>query len=142
MSPERPPRRMDPFAEQFWAFTQERDFRLQRCADCGKTRWPPAPVCDGCLSEAFAWAPSPGEGTLVSWVVFHRQYFPEYPPPHPVVLVELDEGPLFIGIPVDIPIQQLQDGMRLRVDWLPGRDRFGEYQLPVFRAVAARPPAT
>ena len=129
---DRPVRRMDPYAAQFWEFTKQEEFRLQQCDDCGKFRWPPAPVCDGCLSEAFTWTPLTGEGRLLSWVVFHRQYFPEYPTPHHVLIAELDQGPLFIAPPVDLPVESLQEGMRLRVTWSPARDAFGEYNLPVF----------
>ena len=133
MATERPPRRMDPYAEQFWQFTRSKEFRLQRCAACGRFRWPPAPVCDGCLSEDFSWTAVSGKGTVLSWVTFHRGYFPEYPPPHTVVMVELAEGPLFITIPVDIARDELSDGMRMEVAWVEARDRFGDYHLPVFR---------
>jgi uncharacterized OB-fold protein len=40
----RPPRRLDPFAARFWEFTKAGEFRLQRCAECGKFRWPPSPT--------------------------------------------------------------------------------------------------
>src|SRR6266487_2084823 len=95
MATERPVRRMDPQAAQFWEFTKNQEFRLQRCSECGGFRWPPAAVCSQCLSEEYIWTPVSGEGRLLSWVTFRRQYFPEYPPPHRVVVVELDEGPLF-----------------------------------------------
>jgi uncharacterized protein len=136
----RPPRRLDPYAAQFWEFTREQDFRLQRCAECDKFRWPPAPACDRCLSEGFDWIAVTGKGTLLSWVIFRRQYFHEYPSGHPVGLVELDEGPLFITIPVDAagePVKDgagLAEGLRMEVAWADAQDQFGEYQLPVFRA--------
>ena len=139
MATERPPRRMDPYAEQFWQFTRSKEFRLQRCAACGRFRWPPAPVCDGCLSEDFSWTAVSGKGTVLSWVTFHRGYLPEYPPPHTVVMVELAEGPLFITIPVNrdgSAIQDsegLRDGLRMELDWADAQDEFGEYWLPVFK---------
>jgi uncharacterized OB-fold protein len=132
MVTERPVRRMDPYAEQFWEFTKHREFRLQACDDCGKFRWPPAPVCDGCLSEQFTWTPIMGEGRLLSWVVFHRQYFPEYPPPHHVLMVELDAGPLFIAPPLELAADALHDGLRLQIAWSAAQDRYGDYNLPVF----------
>lgn len=132
---QRPERRMDRHADQFWQFTVRREFRLQQCRECAKFRWPAAPVCDGCLSEAFEWAPVSGRGRALSWVSFRRQYFPEYPAPHQVVMVELDEGPLFIAIPVELDGRELEDGMPMQLTWLDGSDRFGEYQLPVFRPV-------
>ena len=135
----RPPRRLDPYAEQFWEFTKSKEFRLQRCSECGKFRWPPSPTCDQCLSEGFEWAPAAGRGTLLSWVIFRRQYFHEYPSGHHAAIVELDEGPLFITTPVDRngagikDSQGLRDGLRMELDWADAQDQFGEYWLPVFK---------
>ena len=60
MATARPVRAMDPYAEQFWAFTLAREMRLQQCSACGKFRWPPGPTCDRCLSDDFAWSPLSG----------------------------------------------------------------------------------
>ncbi|MGI4942873.1 MAG: Zn-ribbon domain-containing OB-fold protein, partial [Janthinobacterium lividum] len=32
--------------------------------------------------------------TLLSWTTFHRQYLPAFPPPHTVVAIRLEEGPI------------------------------------------------
>jgi uncharacterized OB-fold protein len=137
MAEYRPDRRMDPYAEQFWEFTKAREFRLQRCGECEKFRWPPAPVCDGCLSEEFDWTPVSGRGSVLSWVTFRRQYFSEYPSGHRVVSLELAEGPLFITVPVELGERELSDGMPMELAWEESADRFGEYNLPVFRPAAA-----
>ncbi len=129
----RPDRRMDPYAARFWEFTRVRELRLQRCAECSKFRWPPAPVCDACLSERFDWELVSGRGTVLSWVTFRRQYFSEYPAGHQPMSVELDEGPLFISFPVEMGEQQLAAGMQMELTWRASADRFGEYNLPVFR---------
>lgn len=126
---------MDPYAQQFWSYTQQQELRLQRCSDCADWRWPAAAVCPSCLSEEYEWARVSGTGALLTWVTFERQYFPEYPPPHTAIMVELDEGPLFISTPVDVAESALADGMRMQLDWVDAADRFGEYFLPVFRPV-------
>ena len=123
---------MDPYAEQFWTFTEQQELRLQRCGECGHLRWPPGPVCDQCLSEDYAWEEVSGRGTLLSWVIYRRRYFPEYPAPHTVLMVELDEGPLFVTQPIDIETHALRDGLAMELGWLDGEDSFGVYQLPVF----------
>jgi len=138
MATARPVRAMDPYAEQFWAFTQSRELRLQQCSACGKFRWPPGPTCDRCLSDDFSWSPLSGMGKVLSWTTFRRAYFPEYPPPHTVVALELAEGPLFISWPVDIEPSTLREGMTLELRWTDGADRFGEYNLPVFGRPSAR----
>ena len=132
MATARPARAMDPYAEQFWAFTARKELRLQRCHECGKFRWPPGPTCDRCLSDNVDWSVVSGIGKVLSWTTFHRGYFPEYPPPHTVVVLELDEGPLFTAYPVDIEPRDLREGMTLALRWRDGQDRFGEYNLPVF----------
>ncbi len=124
---------MDPYAERFWEFTGQQELRLQQCGDCGRFRWPPGPICDGCLSEDYAWAEVSGRGTLLTWVTYRRQYFPQYPAPHTVLMVELDEGPLFVTQPLDLETDALRDGLTMELDWLDGEDRHGEYGLPVFR---------
>ena len=78
---------------QFWEYVQAKELRLQRCQDCAYVRYPPAPVCPSCLSESSGWERMSGEGALLSWVVFHRRYFSELPPPYMVAAVHLTEGP-------------------------------------------------
>lgn len=133
MATQRPPRVMDPYAERFWAFAEQQELRLQSCSECGRFRWPPGPVCDACVSEDYAWEEVSGRGTLLSWVIYRRPYFSEYPAPHTVIMVELDEGPLFVTQPFEIEADELRDGLAMELAWLDGEDRFGEYQLPVFR---------
>jgi uncharacterized protein len=132
MATVRPMRSMDPYAQQFWTHTKNKEFRLQQCSDCQKFRWPPGPTCDACLSDNFAWAQMKGRGKLLSWTTFHRAYFPEYPAPHTSIVLELDEGPLFVSYPVDIAVTDLREGMVLSLRWTDGQDKFGEYNLPVF----------
>src|SRR5713101_2505046 len=132
MAKQRPVRAMDPYAEQFWEYTKSQELRLQRCSECGKYSWPPGPTCDRCLSEEFEWHRLSGSARVISWTVFHRGYFDEYPPPHTVLALELAEGPFFISYPVGIEPSDLREGMTLELRWTDATDRFGEYNLPVF----------
>ena len=132
MTTPRPIRSMDPYAEQFWTYTQKKEFRLQKCSECGKFHWPPGPTCDQCLSDEFEWTPMAGRGKVLSWTTFHRSYFPEYPAPHTTIVLELDEGPLFAAYPVEIGPEDLREGMELSLRWTDGQDEYGEYNLPVF----------
>lgn len=132
MATPRPIRSMDPYAEQFWAYTLNKELRLQKCSDCGKYRWPPGPTCDSCLSDVCDWVVVGGRGKVLSWTTFRRGYFPEYPAPHTCIVLELDEGPLFVSYPVGIEAGALREGMMLALRWTDGEDRFGAYNLPVF----------
>ena len=81
----------------FWESVAQRDMKLQRCADCGRFRYPAGPICAECNSEDVTWEPVSGKGTILSWVVFHKIYLPAYPAPHTVIAVRLDEGPIMIS---------------------------------------------
>lgn len=106
------------YEDQFWQYVAERELRLQRCENCGAYRYPPGPACPQCLSEGGTWTPVAGRGRVLSWTVFHKQYFDAMPPPHTVVAVEADEGPIMItdlngpsadlrmGAPVELTYQE------------------------------------
>ncbi|NMM39205.1 MAG: nucleic acid-binding protein [Glaciimonas sp.] len=79
-----------------WQSMEDCKLALQSCDDCSHVRYPPAPVCPVCLSEHANWKPVAGTGTIVSWVVFHRQYFSDFPAPYNSIAVRLDEGPIII----------------------------------------------
>ena len=84
------------YEKPFWDYVQNRDLRLQRCAN-GHFRFPPGPSCPHCESAEFTWEKIMGRGRLISWTVFHRQYFPSIPVPYTVVCGALDEGPLLLA---------------------------------------------
>jgi hypothetical protein len=83
------------------------------------------------------WTPVSGRGKLLSWVTFRRQYFGEYPSGHVVVSLELEEGPLCITIPRELGDRALADDLEMELAWEESVDRFGEYNLPVFRPAHA-----
>jgi uncharacterized OB-fold protein len=106
----RPEPRRNVYEQPFWDFVEQHRLSLQRCSGCGAFRYPPGPVCFRCLSDEYAWTPLEGTGRLLSWVVFHRQYFPELPPPYVVAAARVTEGPILIANLVG------GDRRRLRVD--------------------------
>lgn len=106
----------DPLSAPFWEHARRHRLAVQHCEDCGDQHFPPSPVCPACLSDRQEWRAASGLGTLVSWAVFHRAYWPGFLPdlPYPVCLVRLDEGPLLVsnfrgGVP-----EGVRAGMRLR----------------------------
>ena len=80
-----------------WASIRARRMELQCCGGCGAFQYPPGPGCPRCLGTDLRWDRLCGGGTIVSWVVFHRQYLPAYPAPYNAIAVRLDEGPLMIA---------------------------------------------
>ena len=62
----------------FWDATKRHELRVQRCSACGRFRYPPAPVCPDCLSEDTQWTRVSGRGTISTFVVVHKVYFPSF----------------------------------------------------------------
>lgn len=104
-----------PDDDVFWAHVACRELRLQRCPACDRFRYPPAPCCPECLGADVVWERVSGRARAVSWVRFHRAYFPALPPPYVVVSVELEEGPLMVGNLDDDAAARLTVGAPLRL---------------------------
>ena len=45
----------------------------------------------------FEWLPIRGRGEILSWVIFHRKYFDDFPPPYNAIAVRLEEGPILVS---------------------------------------------
>lgn len=92
----RGPRRARPAVTQdnafFWEGVEQRELRIQACGDCGVLRHPPRPMCDQCQSTDTTWVVSSGRGHIHSHVVHHYPPLPGVATPHPIVLVDLEEG--------------------------------------------------
>lgn len=85
------------YDQPMWESIERHKMALPRCASCGTFRYPPGPVCPDCSSLDYAWTEISGSGNILSWVIFHRQYFDDFPPPYNVIAVRLDEGPILIS---------------------------------------------
>ncbi|WP_438394023.1 Zn-ribbon domain-containing OB-fold protein [Caballeronia sp. DA-9] len=80
-----------------WESIREHAMKLQCCTGCGGYQYPPAPVCVHCLSTELEWRALSGQGSIISWVVFHKSYLDAYPAPYNVIAVRLAEGPVMIS---------------------------------------------
>ncbi|GHU37009.1 hypothetical protein AGMMS50256_34390 [Betaproteobacteria bacterium] len=93
-----PSRILGLYDQPFWDYLKQTgQMYLQCCSDCGARRYPPGPACPTCLSSRYEWKPVSGEGKILSWVTFHKQYLPQYPAPYNVIAVCLDEGQTIIS---------------------------------------------
>jgi len=106
-----------------WQSAHDHALKLQCCSDCQTFRYPPSPVCHVCLSTSDEWRPISGQGTILSWVIFHRQYFDDYPVPYNVVAVALDEGPIFTTTLVGATPQGSWIGSRVAMTYREQDDR-------------------
>jgi uncharacterized OB-fold protein len=124
----RPHPQPDRDSAPWWEGVARHELRFQRCAECGRYRWPPRALCNDCGSLEWTWVAASGRGVVASWTVTHRSPAPEVPAPYVVVLVRAEEqddlflpgnyeGPsdgsdLVIGAPVVVGFEDLgvEDG--------------------------------
>ena len=121
--------------EPFWQFCKAHELRAQRCARCGKMRWPPQGVCRDCHCWDFEWVKLDGTGRVYSYVVVHHVVLPAFSNDAPYVIAQilLDGTEDRVRITSNIigcPWEQVKVGMRVRAlfeDVTPG------VALPKFR---------
>jgi uncharacterized OB-fold protein len=117
----RPPPVIGQYDAPLWDAAASGELRLQRCEHCGQVRYIPTSHCPGCLSGSFQWALMSGRGRVASWCVFHKQYFPEMPPPYCVVLVDIDEGVIVAANLADGDTAGLKVGASVEAIFCPVR---------------------
>jgi uncharacterized OB-fold protein len=85
----------DPVSAPFWEGTAAGELRYQTCAECGRFRHPPRPMCPHCQSLESTWVVAGGRGTIWSFVVAHPPLLPAWADqaPYPVAVITLDEDP-------------------------------------------------
>jgi uncharacterized OB-fold protein len=101
----------------FWEGAAKHEFLVQACADCGRVRWPPSPLCPSCWSERKSWIELDGEGTVNTWAVYYQRVHKAFMDdvPYTVVEVELDHGVRYISTLVDAEDADLSRGMPVQV---------------------------
>lgn len=88
----------------FWEALEEGEFRLPRCAGCGRWTWPAHWRCGECGSWEFRWTAVEPAGTVYSWTrtwyAFDRTRERTGDVPYVVVLVEVDgtDGARVLGV--------------------------------------------
>ncbi len=97
----------DPDAKRAYHAMRDGKLTYQRCRECTYGWLPERSECPHCLSGEIDRLEASGSAKLVSWVVYHRAFVPEFAAmiPYTVGLVELAEGPRLISniIGVDDP---------------------------------------
>jgi uncharacterized OB-fold protein len=116
--------------QPYWDGLNDRRLMLQRCADCGKIRHYPRPVCDACWSMNADWVQAIGHGTVHSWTVTHYAFHPglKGDVPYLLLTVDLPEGvrmnaqargidvaSLRVGLPVVVRFDTVKEGLTLPV---------------------------
>jgi len=86
-----------------------------KCNKCGAKYFPPRKVCVKCGSKDMSEYELPRGGRLIAWSIvrYPPKEFDEFAP-YIVGLVELDDGLRVIAQIVDVEVDQLHVGMRLK----------------------------
>ena len=123
---------IDDLNREYWEGCKRRELLAQRCADCGRLRFPPQPMCPFCTSMHTEWTKLSGKGQVFSWTVCHPPVLPAFEDksPYNVILVELDEGIRIVSNLVDCENDQIEIGMPVEVLF---EDITDDVTLPRFR---------
>jgi len=101
----------------FWQGCRDGQLRYQRCADCGLANFPPTEHCRQCLSPELRWERGGGAGEIYSWTVVYRPVTAEFIPPYAPAIITLDEGYQMLTNVVGVAPDDLEIGMRVRVQF-------------------------
>ena len=109
----------------FWDGLKAGRLQAQSCDDCGRFRFPVAPVCPHCGSIKWQWRALSEHGLVFSWVRYRRGYLPEFADlmPYVVACVEFPEGVRMFGrlanAPKDGPVR-IGASVRAEAERWPG----------------------
>jgi uncharacterized protein len=94
-----------PARDDYWRALEEGRLTFQRCEACSEAWLPPRAECPHCWSPRWRREDASGRGTLLSWVVYHTAFQPEFKErlPYNVATVRLEEGPQLVTNIVDLP---------------------------------------
>jgi hypothetical protein len=132
----RPLPRPTPETQHFWDGTRAGELRLQRCADCEHTYFPPRPFCPKCSSRSVRIFKASGRGRLLSYVINQRPH-PAWDGPYSIAIVELDEGPRMMSNIVGCP--QTPEALVLDMPLVVTFEQLSEeIALPLFKPVGEK----
>ncbi len=118
-TPQRPLPRPDDATAPYWEACRAGELRVQRCGSCGRSRFPPQPMCPACHSLESTWALVPGRGHIYSFVIAHPPVLPAFVDrtPLPIVLVELEDDPSIriVGNLLDAIPDAIEIGLRVEM---------------------------
>jgi uncharacterized OB-fold protein len=104
--------------DQFYKFLRQGKLMAGKCLKCGKIHLPPRPLCDNCFSQEFEWVNVSGKGKLLTYTVIHvaPQQFQALTP-YAVGILKLENGLKIPGMIQGLPIEQLEVGIDLTLDF-------------------------
>jgi uncharacterized OB-fold protein len=99
----------------FFAGAREGKLTGIRCTACGGVAIPPKAFCERCGKRAWETIPLSGNGTIDSFTIIRvapRAFVGQAP--YAIAAVRLVEGVALLGRLVDVPLDKIAVGMRVR----------------------------
>ena len=108
-----------PEHEPWWRALREHRLTAQCCANCGRLRLYPRPMCDACYSMNYDWVELSGRGAVHSWSVTHHAFHPgfKHDIPYVTVTVDLEEGVRLQAPMPGIDSAEVRIGMPVSADY-------------------------
>lgn len=107
------------FPARYWREIPQR-YRMEaeKCKKCGKIYFPPRVICPECKSREFEQVKLKDEGTLLTYTVIRvgpSQFVNQTP--YAMGIVKLDDGINILTQIVDCEPDQIQTGMKLKLEF-------------------------
>ena len=129
--------RVPDYERGFWEGTRAGELRIQRCADCGRFRHLPTPMCPECSSLAYEWTRVSGRGFVYSFVIVRHPVHPAIrereQTPYNICMIELEEqeGLRICSNVLQVAPEDISIGMPVQVALISAADN-PHVVLPVF----------
>jgi len=133
MRQRRPDRKLGAHHDEFWAWCERGELRIPQCQGCGKLCWPVSQNCEQCGATGFDWKRMSGRGRVIARATFHQDYYKGVlKTPYDTILVDLEEGLLFISDPHGFGYDDISPDMPVSLVFIDCEDSAGSFRLPVF----------
>jgi len=133
LTPDGKPRpTIGPDTRPMWDGLRQHRLLLPFCTECGKSHLPAGPVCPHCFSDDIVWREASGRGTISTFVIVHKAWFPAFAKdiPYNVVQVEFEEGPRLTARMVDLDGRAIAVGQKVEIGF---EDIDDTLTMPCFR---------
>jgi uncharacterized OB-fold protein len=113
----------------FWTAAREGRLLVQRCVATGRPQWFPRARSLHVPGGEVEWVESEGRGTVETFTVVARSFYPALPAPYVIAMVRLEEGILLTALVVDADPAEVAIGLPVAVTF---RAIEGDQPVPCF----------
>lgn len=102
------------------------ELRIQQCASCASTYWPPRTMCLTCHAMDMSWVQASPIGEVYTFSVYYRAFHPFFQDklPYAVASVKTDKGPIVFGEYGGADVEALAVGDIVEAEFFDGGGGF------------------